>query len=127
MGVFLARALSRSATGPGPDWYPKRLNLALPTGVAIQDLSAENNALAISPDGRRVAFANGQELYVRGLDQLEAVRLLEGVSDPFFSPDGRWLGFSRQTKLWRQSFQGGEPSIICDAPWVMIHGIQISE
>jgi hypothetical protein len=119
IGVLMARGpLSKPAAGPARNWYPKRLNLALPPGFRISMLANENNALAISPDARRVVFGEGINLHIRELDQLAPAPLLDDASDPFFSPDGRWLGFFRKARLWRQPLKGGEPSLICDAPWV---------
>ena len=55
---------------------------------------------ALSPDARRLAFvAFGQDrhtyLWVRDIDALEPRRLIqtEGATSPFWSPDGRRLGF----------------------------------
>jgi Tol biopolymer transport system component len=35
---------------------------------------------------------------------------------PFFSPDGRWIGYFRGGKLWKLSLAGGAPMTICDVP-----------
>jgi Tol biopolymer transport system component len=35
---------------------------------------------------------------------------------PFFSPDGRWIGFFAQGKLEKISVSGGAPITLCDAP-----------
>jgi len=64
--------------------------------IAADDLMVP----AISPDGSRVVYAATQpgsprQLYVRPLDSLEATAL-PGTAfayDPFFSPDGRAIGF----------------------------------
>ncbi len=59
-----------------------------------------NITAAISPDGTRLAFvardAGGKEqLATRLLDQAQATVLsgTENAADPFFSPDGLWIGF----------------------------------
>ena len=54
--------------------------------------------LAISPDGSMLAFVGERDrvegLYLRRFAQLQALPLVTGpVSDPFFSPDGEWVGF----------------------------------
>ena len=78
-------------------------------------------ALAISSDGRRMAYValqNGtRTLYVRELDQISAQALsgTEGADQPFFSPDGRWIGFFAQSKLKKVSVVGRAPQDICDA------------
>ena len=42
-----------------------------------------------------------QHLDPRPLDQLEAMQVpdSEGALDPFFSPDGRWVGFATVTGI----------------------------
>ena len=61
--------------------------------------AAPGNGLAISRDGRRMAYTaagdNQQRLWVRDLDQPEAQPIVgtEGGKRPFFSPDGQWLAF----------------------------------
>jgi serine/threonine-protein kinase len=81
-------------------------------------------ATVISPDGRTVAFVastnltNPPELYVRRLDQLQA-SLIPGTQrsqNPFFSPDGQWIGFFSQGKLKKVAVAGGAPVTLCDAP-----------
>lgn len=81
-------------------------------------------AVAVSSDGSTVAWAGcgvgagGCALYVRRLDRLDAARLAgsDGASAPFFSPDGRWIGFFADGKLKRIAAGGGSPAILADAP-----------
>ncbi|HXP80244.1 MAG TPA: protein kinase [Verrucomicrobiae bacterium] len=77
----------------------------------------------ISPDGRQIAFvavsAEGKTLlWVRSLDTLAAQALTgtEGASAPFWSPDGRTLGFFAGGKLKKIDVSGGPPITLCDAP-----------
>jgi serine/threonine-protein kinase len=76
---------------------------------------------AISSDGQRIAFiartADGTEqLATRRLD--EAVpTLLAGTNnatDPFFSPDGRWIGFFADGKMKKIPVQGGATVALCE-------------
>jgi len=84
-----------------------------------------NNAgpVAVSPDGRRLAFvattAEGKNLlWVRSLDALAAQALAgtEGASYPFWSPEGRFIGFFAQGKLKKIDAAGGPALTLCDAP-----------
>jgi Tol biopolymer transport system component/tRNA A-37 threonylcarbamoyl transferase component Bud32 len=77
----------------------------------------------LSADGRRIAFtAAGDDsltrLYVRDLDSLDAKALpgTEGADAPFFSPDGRSVGFFAGKKLKRIDLAGGPPRELADAP-----------
>ena len=40
----------------------------------------------------------------------------KGRASPFFSPDGRWIGFFADGKLKKIAAAGGSPSIVADAP-----------
>lgn len=77
-------------------------------------------ALALSPDGRLVAWSGCDStcrLYLRPLDQLEP-RVIAGTEDaaaPFFSADGRWIGFFAAGKLRKVAVAGGMPVVITDA------------
>src|SRR5438876_3866355 len=83
----------------------------------------ENSAIhsfAISPDGRSVAMAvtsgGKRSLWVRVLDRLQA-RPIPGTEDaafPFWSPDGRFLGFSAPGKLKKVAVNGGPAQTITE-------------
>ncbi len=76
-------------------------------------------AIALSPDGLRLAFVarqgDRQRLYVRALDEDEARPLpgTEGADNPFFSPDGRALGFWSGGAIRRVALDGGPPLEVC--------------
>ena len=77
-------------------------------------------ALALSPDGLVVAWSGCDgacRLYVRGVDQLDpqVVPGTDGASAPFFSPDGRWIGFFGNGKLWKVALAGGMPIALAEA------------
>jgi Tol biopolymer transport system component len=79
--------------------------------------------VVISPDGTRLVFPakspDGKEmLATRLLDETKPVLLsgTENGNDPFFSPDGKWIGFFSDGKMKKISVQGGAPVVLCDAP-----------
>ena len=85
------------------------------------------DALALSPDGRIVAFvarkgADGPaQLYVRRLGELKGTEATvltgtEGADSPFFSPDGQHIAFFAGGKLKRIAVTEGLPVTVCDAP-----------
>jgi serine/threonine-protein kinase len=99
-----------------------RLDVDLGPGVSLSS-GAPGPAVVLSPDGKRIAFvsegADGtRRLYTRLLAQPKAIELAktEGAYEPFFSPDGQWVGFYAQGKLKKTRMDGGEPVSLCDAP-----------
>jgi Tol biopolymer transport system component len=79
------------------------------------------NIPAVSPDGRRIAFAadvdGRRALWVRDLDSL-APRMLAGTDDarfPFWSPDSRTIGFFAGGKLKKIDVAGGPALAVSDA------------
>uniref|UniRef100_A0A832I3P8 Dipeptidylpeptidase IV N-terminal domain-containing protein n=1 Tax=Eiseniibacteriota bacterium TaxID=2212470 RepID=A0A832I3P8_UNCEI len=86
-------------------------------------LSGLIQSIAISPDGRTVAFvaadsAGTVRLWVRPLEAVIA-RPLPGTENgdlPFWSPDGRALGFFADGKLKRIGVEGGRAEVLADAP-----------
>jgi serine/threonine-protein kinase len=94
-----------------------RLVLPLPTGLRPTVAS-----LILSPDGSYLAFTSRRggvrQLYLRAMESLETnvVPDTEDASRPFFSPDGRWVGFFAGGNLKKVSISGGLPVVLCDAP-----------
>ena len=87
--------------------------------------------LAVSPDGRRMAFvatgADGKiQTWIRSLDSLiaQAVPGTDGVlnSNPFWSPDSRFLAFFAGGKLMKIDISGGTPIKLCDVATVANRG-----
>jgi Tol biopolymer transport system component len=79
-------------------------------------------ALAISPDGRQMVFrlataTEAPSLWLRPLETLEPRRIAgaDGADFPFWSPDGRSVGFFSAGKLKRVDISGNSPIALCDA------------
>jgi Tol biopolymer transport system component len=107
------------------DTQPVRFFISTPSGLAGQGTTTSGTTapVAVSPDGRRIAFVsmgtNGRYLlWVRSLDTLTAQALdgTEGASSPFWSPDSRFLGFFAGGKLKKIEASGGQPITLSDAP-----------
>jgi serine/threonine-protein kinase len=84
---------------PAPAPPVSRFSLFLPASRALQQIGQSGGRLAISPDGRRLVYVGpgegGPRLWLRRFDQLDATPIsgTEGGASPFFSPDGRQIGF----------------------------------
>ena len=94
-------------------------SISPPRGAA---LSVGSGPMALSPDGRRIAFsARGADgkylLWARALDEAQAVPLpgTEEASCPFWSPDGRSVGFFAKGSLKRIDLDGRLPEVLAPA------------
>ena len=112
------------ARKPAPDLRVTRTYVKAEAGSSFI-FSGDQKGFAISPDGRNLAYVastpspdSKSALWIRPMDSLHA-RLLPGTEAaafPFWSPDGRYIGFFAGGKMKKIDVQGGPPAIICDAP-----------
>ena len=96
VGALLGRAM-RSTSGSPARLF--RSSVLPPPGTLFRFLDA-NTGLAVSPDGRRIAFTARDAddralLWIRDVDSLDPYVIpgTEEASFPFWSPDGKRLGF----------------------------------
>jgi eukaryotic-like serine/threonine-protein kinase len=79
-------------------------------------------AIAFSRDGSQLVYAAVRDgtsrLFLRRLADLEPVLLpgTEGGDGPFFSPDGKHVGFFASGKLMKTAVDGGMPVALAEAP-----------
>ena len=115
VGVLLTTAAAwRLWPAPAPAPVT-RFSYRLPEGQVFRPTS--RRIIAVSPDGRRFVFGTGTAQYMRSLEELEA-RVIASPADgvmstPFFSPDGKWFGYSYAGQLKRLAVGGGAPVVIC--------------
>ncbi len=109
----------RSFRAPPRETPTVRLSLAQPANAAYESMSS----MAVSPDGRRIAFVGQttdarRSLWVRELDALQPRPLAgtEGATLPFWSPDNRFLGFFADGRLKKIDASGGPPQVLAPAP-----------
>jgi eukaryotic-like serine/threonine-protein kinase len=95
-----------------------RASIALPSNV---QLDPGNACIALSPDGRKLALAlsrpGGQtQIWVRSLDSLimQPLEGTEGATNPFWSPDSRFIGFFADRKLKKVESSGGSVQTLCE-------------
>jgi serine/threonine protein kinase/Tol biopolymer transport system component len=113
VGAVVGFAVWNLKPTPAPPSLPvSRLALNMPPGQQLAGL--ENGpALALSPDGTRLAYVarqgGTQQIYLREMDGLEASPIpgTEGAVNPFFSPDGQWVGFFAGGMLKKIPVNGG--------------------
>jgi len=90
----------------------KRFEYELPAYQQIND--AGLSVLAVSPDGRQFAYCTTGGIYICSGNPLIA-KLLPGTHgapvQPFFSPDGKWLGYfsQREGLLKKIALEGADP------------------
>jgi len=96
-----------------------RISILGPPGQAMY---ADTTMVAISPDGRTVAFVDGassridNHLWVRTLDSPVPRRIENSTAAilPFFSSDSRRLGFFTNDRMWVVPVSGGRPQAVCN-------------
>ncbi|MFN0150158.1 MAG: protein kinase domain-containing protein [bacterium] len=121
VAFLIAAATPFLAKHPAPIAPAVHAALQPPPGVLFSSSTDTPLPLAISPDGSVIAFCarsgEGPDLlWVRSLDKLDAHSLAgtEGAEGPFFSPDGRSLGFFADGKLKRVDVAGGPVISLAD-------------
>lgn len=87
-----------------------------------RSVRAFDEGVALSPDGRTLAFVSvddegRQSLWIRDLEALDPRRFegTEGAQNPFWSPDGTEIAFFSQRKLKRIPAAGGPVRTVCTA------------
>jgi serine/threonine-protein kinase len=118
-GALIVTFGGRFQPGPEPASVT-RFTISPPAHVTLGE------AMALSPDGRTLVYEgrddSGRRLYRRTLDSLESapIRGTEGGARPFFSPDGRSLGFAVERSLKKIPLGGGAAVTVVHAA----HGLQ---
>ena len=122
--LFAALALGgwlrRPASAPAES---RRFSIVLPDSSALVFVgpvpyAAGQPSLALSPDGKRLAYIGTHggttNIFVRELNDFTTTRLAgtDSAFDPFFSPDGRSIGFFVRNELKRIDASGGPVTTI---------------
>ena len=118
--AFAAAAGALALRARAPEEHVYRATINPPEGTVFVVDTTQPGPPVLSPDGRKLAFtARGTDgkvrLFIRSLDSSDAQPLTgtENAQFPFWSPDGRFLGFGADQKLKRIEASGGPPSILC--------------
>jgi serine/threonine-protein kinase len=119
-GIAVAvMVLAAAAVAGAIGWYARPeapaavRRFVIPLGPDQRYSSTGRHLLALSPDGSHLVYVANNRLYLRRLDQLAATEILGTDTgsgrEPFFSPDGQWIGFWAGGQLKRISLGGGAP------------------
>jgi serine/threonine-protein kinase len=99
-----------------------RFSVYMPPEQGLAAVNQSGNRVAISPDGQRLVYVGpaekGTRLWLREHDQLNATPIpgTEGGASPFFSPDGRHVGFLvNGATLRTASLDGGPTQTLSDS------------
>jgi Tol biopolymer transport system component len=119
LGGLATAAVMRSLTKTTP---PETLRVMV-QAPDKQILSPQTPDFTMSPDGSTIAFVASDEsgmahVWLRSLgsEQTRVVAGTEGASFPFWSPDGRHLGFCADRKIKRVGTDGEGLQVLCAAP-----------
>ncbi|NDQ58123.1 MAG: protein kinase [Acidipila sp.] len=94
------------------------------SGYFYAQLPFAAQSMAVAPDGRTVAVVGKQEseranalwLYELGARRGKSLPDTDGATFPFWSPDGKSVGFFADGKLKKLDIAGGPVQVICEAP-----------
>jgi serine/threonine-protein kinase len=128
MGLAFAGGVVLTAVGawavaawtpePAPA-QPVRFGITPPVSQRLAPTPADRQ-VAISPDGQFLVYVSGGastggQLMLRSLNSLEAAPIAGATSarHPFFSPDGKWIGYFGTTDLRKVDIRGGSSVTIC--------------
>ena len=92
--------------------------------------SAPRGSIALSPDGTRLVFVgrgpqSSLQLFTRLLSEpvatpMPGTQQSDGLTMPFFSPDGKWVGFVAGDRLLKVPVAGGPVVTVFQAPLAII-------
>ena len=121
--AIVALRMSRSGA-PASD--PVQFTIAPPENTSFRGPAAGGTGtiaqLAVSPDGRNIAFMAGAQsefqLWLRPVASADtrAIQGTEGAAFPFWSHDSRFIAFFAGGKLKKVAIAGGPPIVLADAP-----------
>lgn len=117
--VAVSALYFRKASTENTSAEMRQFTLAQPDEGPL-DLTYGGSVL-FSPDGTQlvssIRVSGKRQLFLRALSSAQAQPLdgTQGASDPFFSPDGKWLAFFAAGMLKKISVSGGAAEVICKA------------
>ena len=107
-----------SLTRPAP---PRLARFSIPLATDQSFSAVGRSLVTISPDGSQVVYQTNDGLWLRSIDQLQAVQVpgtagTERAVGPFFSANGQSIGFWSDEQLKKVSVSGGAPVTLAEVP-----------
>jgi serine/threonine-protein kinase len=128
-GGLLVGVLVGAAVGALAAWLlrpaaprPTARHLEVAVEGDLPLFSEQGSGVALSPEASFLAYPTGMSsdtstfrLNLRSLDRLESLEVAGTTSayNPFFSPDGQWVGFATPNELKKVAVAGGTPLTLC--------------
>ena len=120
--LFIGYGLSYFTAAPAAALPVIRASIELPNGLRYNDNVGGNSS--ISPDGSKVVFAGSDSLSRKGLwvlslstNETKALAGTDNAQYPFWSADGRSIGFFADGKVKTIDAMGGPAIEVADAPF----------
>jgi len=117
--ILLLIAVSGFALTRNTDSSPAVITLGLDRDKAL-DTGLLNAWLRLqfSPDGEEVLYVGGEDakIFRRDIETFETLEV-QGTDNTevfTFSPDGQWIAYLADGKLWKIALSGGAPEEICE-------------
>jgi serine/threonine-protein kinase len=118
LSLVLAIAALWGWMRPRPTNRVVRYNLVLDSAEAMVPGGGFWGRMALSPEGSHLAYVGIPRgtIWIRARDQLHATAVpgSEGASTPFFSPDGKSVGFLIGRRVQFASISGGATTVVTD-------------
>ncbi len=101
------------------------LRIKMDLGERLAGLGWNGGVFDLSPDGGMLAFVASGQLHVKPLDGFESEPIpgTEGAFGPFFSADGRSVGFQVGGDLKSVPIDGGNVRTICGCETTIFFGV----
>jgi len=121
VALLVALISARRAPVPGDLQPLMEFDITPPEGTTFGPPQSSFRAVAVSPDGRQLAMVAGPRdgrsmIWIRPLasNTPRAIAGTENAAHPFWSPDGKVLGFLAAGKIKRVDVTGGQPQAVGD-------------